>query len=92
MLAVAGDEEGIVVGEEGEDVGQAEDSRLTGVGGGVDGRNAWVGAGEVCVLDLVSRLSASTGCQESGAWRLQLGMIGRHRWTKARCEIFVRLP
>jgi hypothetical protein len=61
VLAVAGDEKGVVVGEEGEDVGQAEGCGFTGVGGGVDGRNAWAGTGEVCVLDLVSRLSASTG-------------------------------
>lgn len=60
MLAVTGDEESVVVRKEGEDVGKAVVSGLTGVGGGVDGRNAWAGAGEVCVLDLVSRLSAST--------------------------------
>ena len=61
MLAIAGDEEGVVVEEEGEDVGQAEGSGLTGVGGGVDGRNTWAGAGEVCVSDLACGLSASTG-------------------------------
>lgn len=56
VLAVAGDEEGVVVREEREEVGEAEVGGLGGVGGGVDGGDAGGGTREECVLDLVLRV------------------------------------
>lgn len=62
VLAVAGDQEGVVVGEEGEEVWQAEFSGLGGVGGGVDGGDARGGACEVGVGDLGERGVVSFDC------------------------------